>query len=521
MVGARGPQDSVLSLEVHGLSMEFSGVEVLHDVELAVKAGEVRAFLGSNGSGKSTLIKILSGYHRPKGGATVAIGDRLLKFGSSLHSYRLGCRVIQQEGDLIGDLSVIDNFCLTGGYPSRWGTVRTRTAQRRAADKLDLLELAVNPRSLVSDLTMAERTGVALARALRDDDQFPVKLLILDEPSATMPTHEVMHMTGIVRRVAEQGVGVLYVSHRLAETFQVADSVTVIRDGRIIVTSDVAEQTEASLAALITGYGIEPVGVGAAKTVRSASNAAVLDVSSMSAGVMKDISFSAHRGEVLGIAGLTGSGRESLLGTLFGASARSGAVTVDDHELPPQRPDIAVAMGVAFVVADRKALGGAMDLSARENISLVRLAPFWRRGWLRGGNERREAQEWFKRLQISPSDGVELPLATFSGGNQQKVMFAKWLRVRPKVFLLDEPTQGADVAAKAEIHRMILDIAQSNTAVVVSSSDVEELVALSDRVLVLRDGTLVEEIVRPHVSARNVTMSALGVSGAPESVSYT
>ena len=510
-MAVRGSQGSELSLEIHGLSMEFSGVEVLREVDLEVRAGEVRAFLGSNGSGKSTMIKILSGYHRPKSSATVSIGGRPLKFGSSVHSYRLGCRVIQQEGDLIGQLSVLDNFYLTGGYPRNWGTVRSRSARRKAIETFELLELDVDPSSLVSELTMAERTGVALARALRDDERYPVRLLILDEPSATMPTHEVAHMTAIVRKVAAQEVGVLYVSHRLAETFQVADSVTVIRDGRIIITSNVAEQSEVSLASLIAGYGIDVVKTETERTRQLDDDKPVLEAVDLVSEVMNGVSFSARRGEVLGISGLTGSGREALLGAVFGAGPRSGSVTVDGRDLPPERPDVAVMMGVAFLVADRKSLGGAMNLSARENMSLVSLSQYWRRGWLRSTQEKRETQEWFNRLQISPSDGIELPLATFSGGNQQKVMFAKWLRVYPKVFLLDEPTQGADVTAKAEIHKMILDIARSDSAVVVSSSDVDELVAISDRILVLRDGKVAEQIAGVNASARSVTMSALGV----------
>ncbi len=495
---------------MQGLSKDFVGVRVLFNVDLKVAPGEVRAFLGGNGSGKSTLIKIISGYHRPEPGGTVEIGGRPLRLGSKQSSYRLGCRVIQQDGDLISDLTVFDNLCLTSGYPSRWGTVRRRYAEALAAQEIERLDLKFKPSDRVGDLTMAERTGVALVRALQRDERYPAKFLILDEPTATMPSQDVDHLAKIVRRVAAQGVGVLYVSHRLQEIFAVADQVTVIRDGRIVVTSDVRHQTERSLAELISGHEIRKVSVRNAAPASEAN--ALLTVRKLVAGPIREVSLQVAAGEIVGVVGITGSGREALLASIFGAAVRTaGHVNIEGRTLPQSRTDLSVARGMAFLPADRKVHGGVMDLSARENLTLANLGPFWRRGWLSLRTERAEARVWLERLDVHPRDGLERPLATFSGGNQQKLMFAKWLRCRPKIFLLDEPTQGVDVSAKEEIHQLILDIAKSGSAVLICSSDLEEITAVCHRVLVLHEGQIVCEVNHSQVSMDILTNLVLGV----------
>lgn len=504
-----------MSLEVRNLSKSFSGVCVLDRVNLSVNAGEVRAFLGGNGSGKSTLIKILSGYHRPEPGGSVRIGGHDVRFGSTQASYRLGCRVIQQDGDLISDLSVLENLFLTSGYPVRWGTVRRREALRQARIDIDRLGLDLDPLARVGELSSTERTSVALVRALRDDLRFPAKLLILDEPTATLPIAEVNHLAAIVRRVAERGVGVLYVSHRLEETFAVADSVTILRDGVVVKTGPLTGESEESLARHITGFEVKGFSRVTSTTTRRERDA-VLSVSNLRSGVLREVNVEVRPSEIVGLAGITGSGRERLLGAIFGATTReSGTVVVRGREVASFDPYDAVQAGLALLPADRKEKSGLMELTARENLTLANLAPFFRHGWLSTGVERDEVAQWSDQLGVVPSNAHERSLATFSGGNQQKLLFAKWLRCVPAVLLLDEPTQGVDVAAKSQIHSLIARVADEGAGIMVSSSDLIELASLCHRVLVLHEGAIIAEVPQSEHSLHQLTELALGAAVKP------
>jgi ribose transport system ATP-binding protein len=501
------------TLEVAGLSKRFSGVTVLRNVDLEIAPGEVHALLGGNGSGKSTLIKILSGYHRPEPGSRVLISGQELHFGSPQSSYRLGCRVVHQDGGLVDELSVTDNLSLTAGYPCRWGTIRESAARQSAAQALRRLGLDLDPRTPVGDLSAASRTEVALVRALREDAQAPVRLLVLDEPTATLPVKEVRQLLDTVRRVAAQGVAVLYVSHRLSEAFDVADTVTVLRDGRKVTTEPISGLSRDQIVTLITGLGAEEVRARPPAAAPEQAAEQVLSVGGLRAGPVRDLSFTVGAGEIVGLAGITGSGCEIVLGSVFGVTARrGGTVTAGGRRLPPLRPDLAIQAGVAHLPADRKALSGLMELTATENLTLVDLAPFWRGGWLWRGRETAETKEWVNRLGVRPRAGAMRPLSTFSGGNQQKILFAKWLRCSPGLLLLDEPTQGVDVAAKGEIHRLVQAAADQGTGIAVSSTDFDELAAICHRVLVLHEGHLVAELQEADISPANITRYALGTA---------
>ena len=502
------------ALEVADLSKRFSGVTVLRKVSLEIAPGEVHALLGGNGSGKSTLIKILSGYHRPEPGSRVLISGEELHFGSPQSSYRLGCRVVHQDGGLVDELSVTDNLSLTAGYPCRWGTIRDAAARRSAAEALRQLGLDIDPRTPVGDLSAASRTEVALVRALREDAQAPVRLLVLDEPTATLPVKEVRQLLDTVRRVAARGVAVLYVSHRLREAFDVADTVTVLRDGRKVTTEPISGLSHDQVVTLITGLGAEEI--QARPTASAPARAAaepVLSVAALRADPVRDLSFTVGAGEIVGLAGITGSGGEIVLGSIFGVTARGGgSVAVGGRRLPPRRPDLAIQAGTAHLPADRKALSGIMELTATENLTLVNLAPFWRGGWLWHHRETAEMKEWTDRLGVRPRAGAMRLLSTFSGGNQQKILFAKWLRCSPRLLLLDEPTQGVDVAAKGEIHRLVQAAADQGTGIVVSSTDFDELAAICHRVLILHEGRLVAELREADISPANITRYALGTA---------
>jgi ribose transport system ATP-binding protein len=497
------------SLRVTNLSKWFAGTAALSGVDISIKPGRIHALLGENGSGKSTLIKILTGYHTPDTGEVFIAGSRL-SFGSAESSYRLGCRVVHQDLGLVDTSSILDNMSLTAGFATRLGTVRRRESRRAAEEALARIGLKLDVARPVGMLSQALKTGVALARAFRDDPRSPAHLLILDEPTATLPHDEVDQLLGIIRDIAQHGVGVLYVSHRLAEVRRLADDVTILRDGRRVATGTAADLGDREIVHLLTDGKLgEQVLVPAFPAAAAARG--VLKVRNLASGGLADFSVEAGAGEVVGIAGLTGSGREVLLASIFGAVHReNGEVTVDGRLVTPSRPDLSMAAGVAYLPPDRKVHGGIMTLSAKDNISISDLTPFRRVLRLNRRAEAREARHWFDTLAIRPAGGLTKSLERFSGGNQQKVLFAKWLRRAPKVLLLDEPTQGVDIAAKAELHRQIAKTASEGTAVVVSSADIEELIAVSHRILIVRAGRVVASLSGEEATINNVTRQTLG-----------
>lgn len=479
----------------------------MSDLDLVVSPGEVHALVGENGSGKSTVIKVLAGYHRPDPGGEVEIDGKPMPFGSAQDSHVMGCRFVHQDLALVSALSIVDNLYLNRGYSCYFGTIRKGATMSRAAALLHRVGLDLDPSTMVGDLSPAQQTGVAVARALEGEDDHVVKLMVLDEPTATLPENEVRQLLDTVRRVAAGRVAVLYVSHRLDEVFEVADNVTILRDGRKVATRPVASLDKRGLITLLVGDELGELPPSNAPDRRTD---AALRVRGLSGPNVRDASFDALPGEILGFAGITGSGRENLLGAIFGALPRlSGTVEVSGAALAPFNPHAAIAAGVAYLPSDRKTAGAMMEMTARENLSISSLAPFWRAPLLRRGEERREALGWFDRLSIRPAGATESPLGNFSGGNQQKVLFAKWLRLRPKVFLLDEPTQGVDVGAKGELHRQLLAAAADGATIVISSSDSEELVALCQRVLVFRNGRLVAELDRDSITAARISHASL------------
>jgi ribose transport system ATP-binding protein len=498
-------------LQVEQLTKSFVGKPVLAALDLTVEHGEVHALVGENGSGKSTFIKILSGYHLPDPHGRVLVDGQALSFGSPAASHAAGFRFVHQDLALIDSESVSDNLALDAGFATRLGTVRRRESRRAATEDLARAGLEIDPSSPVGELSPAQKTGVAIARALRPDRDVPVRLLVLDEPTAALPQSEVEHLLAIIRTVSGAGVGVLYVTHRLDEVFNVARRVTVLRDGRRQASLPVAAVDRRGLIKLLVGTELDEVRVASAE-VRVTGARPVLRVHELEAASLAGVSFEVRPGDIVGVAGITGSGRESLLSAIFGARGRrAGEVSVNGAAVRPGRPDVSRDAGMAYVPPDRKLLAGIMALSARENISLSDLRPFWKHGLLRRGAERAECQGWFERLSIRPP-AFDGPLATFSGGNQQKIVVAKWLRRSPAVLLLDEPTQGVDIAAKAQLHHEILAAAQAGCGIVISSADLDEIAALCHRVLVLRDGRLVAHLAGESLTVRELTHAVLGMT---------
>jgi ribose transport system ATP-binding protein len=473
---------------MHAIAKTFGANQALKGVDLTIAAGEVRALVGENGSGKSTLIKILAGYHEADPGASIEIGGRPVTSAEEAHA--AGLRVVHQDLGLIESMSVLDNLFLASSFPTRLGTIPRREARRLARQALARVNSHVALDAEIAELTPAQRTAVAIARALGvSDDAEPIRVLVLDEPTANLPSEEVRHLATIVKGVSATGAGVLYVTHRLEEVFEVGDSATVLRDGREVVTAPTAALDRSMLIQHMVGDVREPTYSGPTASLDRAG--AALAVEHLSSHDLHGISLAVRPGEIVGVAGITGSGRETLGGAIFGAAARDGgSVLVGDIELPPQRPDRALQLGVAFVPADRRRHGGFMELSARENLSINRLRSVWRFPVIRTAQERALSERSFQSLQVRPAGAYDQLLSTFSGGNQQKIVIGRWLSLEPRVLILEEPTQGVDVATKAFIHQQLMDAAARGSAVLVTSSDDEELAALCQRVAVLSGGRI-------------------------------
>jgi ribose transport system ATP-binding protein len=496
------------ALLVRGLCKAFGATQALHPLDLTVARGEIHALLGENGSGKSTFIKVLSGYHRPDDGEAFVGGTRLVP-GSAGSAHAVGCRFVHQDLGLIASETVLDNLYAGTGYPTVFGTVNDRAARSAAAEDLARAGVDVDPRQVVKTLSPAEQAGVAIARALRPGDGGGPRLLVLDEPTARLPDREVTVLLNLVRAVSRAGVAVIYVSHRIDEVLEVAEAVTVLRDGRKIASRPVAGLDRPGLVTLLADGGVEEADVST--HVPPAPDAPVLlAVEGVSSGRLREVGFEVRKGEVIGIAGITGSGRETILPTIFGGLPRfGGSVRVAGVPVRPGRPDLSVAAGVAYLPPERSA-SGVGGQTARENLVLAGLKKHWRWPRLSVRGERAETSGWFQRLSVRPAGAVERSLSSFSGGNQQKILFGKWLRLGPRVLLLDDPTQGVDIATKAALHKEILAAADDGACAVVSSSDAGELIAVCHRILVMRDGRIAGTLSGRDRTMANLTHESFG-----------
>jgi ribose transport system ATP-binding protein len=480
--------DAVLT--IRGLSKTFPGTKALDRVDFDVRPGEVHALIGQNGCGKSTLIKVLAGYHQPDRGAEIALAGERVELRDTIASRSAGLRFVHQDLGLVETLSAVENLTLGRELATAWGgRIRWGAERRDAEQRLRALGYDIDVCRPVAELGAAERTGIAIVRALWDWEA--ARVLVVDEPTASLPREEVKTLFEAVRRVRAKGLGVIYVSHRLDEIFAIADRVTILRDGRRVGTWDVADVDQDRLVSLMVGG--EQLRPPQARAGGGAGEVA-LEVRGLCGLEVDHVDLDGRRGEVIGIAGLTGSGREEILPLLFGAVSRAGSVRVDGHEVAPG-PRGAMAAGVALVPADRRGAGAIVRLGVRENCTLTDLRRHSARttAWLDRSGERAEVGDWIERLDVRPRS-TEAVFGTLSGGNQQKVVLAKWLRRRPRVLLLDEPTQGVDVHAKATIHGLARDAAAAGAVVVIASSDDAELCDTCDRVLVLRDARVAAEV---------------------------
>ncbi|MER6186212.1 sugar ABC transporter ATP-binding protein [Streptomyces sp. NPDC001652] len=476
-------------LTMSGITKSFPGVRALDGVDLEVQAGEVHCLLGQNGAGKSTLIKVLAGAHQPDSGEITWRGEAVT-LGSPIAAMRLGIATIYQELDLIEGLSVAENVFLgheptSAGFVVRGSAARTATAE--LLERLGHSEIA--PSRLVGDLSAAQQQIVSMARALSHE----VRLIVMDEPSAALDPEEVDNLFRIVGDLTAEGVAVIYISHRLEEIRRIGDRVTVLKEGRSVAGGLPAESTPTQeVVSLMTGRNVEYVFPERPDTGFAAGKDPVLTVEGLTRrGEFAPVDLELRPGEIVGLAGLVGSGRSEILETIYGARRPdAGRVLVEGTPLRPGSVRAAVRAGIGLAPEERKAQALLMLESVSSNVSVSTLSRFARAGWIDRRTERAATHQAVRELSLRP-DNPDAAIRTLSGGNQQKAVLARWLLRGCKVLLLDEPTRGVDIGARAELYAVIRRLADEGLAVLLVSSEVPEVLGLADRVLVLREGSVV------------------------------
>lgn len=499
------------------ISKTFAGRTVLKDFNLEIPPGEVHALVGQNGSGKSTFIKILAGFYEPdpEPGASLAIrGQEVSLPLRAGEAARLGLAFVHQDLGLVETATVLENMNV-GRYQTRFGwRIPWRREKRRAKQILEQFGLEISPDTLIGSLRQVDRAQVAIVRAFDQLSEVAQGLLVLDEPTPYLPRDGVQRVFQTVRDVAARGMGVMFVSHRLEEVFDLTSRVTVLRDGRIVDCRPTAELDEQKLIERILGFALEKLYPAAHVSTESVA----LSVRNLSGPDVTDVSFDLHRGEILGVTGLLGMGWDRLPYLLFGAErATSGGLTVDAGEVDLASgltPGRAIELGLAFLPANRLNDGSLQAAKVIENLTLATLGSYFRNGLLWHGPERRRARDLLREYDVRPPDPDRI-ISTLSGGNQQKVLVAKWFETKPKVLLLHEPTQGVDVGARAAIFKRIRDAASEGAAVLLASSEYEDLPHLCDRVIVFRGGRAVSELHGASLTHERVVEQSFRVT--PES----
>jgi ribose transport system ATP-binding protein len=489
------------------LTKSFLGQVALDSAWLTVKRGEVRALIGHNGSGKSTLIKILAGVYHPDSGSATVDGNPL-PFGDPDASSRSGMRFIHQDLGLVDGLDVLENLKLgagAGAYQTGFGwRIHWRRERRAARELLWRFDLDVEPDTPVGELSPVERTKLAVARAVQDTENASV--LVLDEPTASLPAGEVEQLFGIVRGVIDQGMGVLYVSHRLEELYELCDSITVLRDGKVVGEAESEMIDRDRLTTLIIGAEaeeVEPEEAQIAEEAPEPTGEPLLAISDLAGANLASLNLEVRPGEVVGLAGLAGSGVNDLVKLLLGREkVGGGKVVALGTELKSLTPTALQQVGVA-ALPSQKALKSIQTMSVRENLTLPDLRPMWRHGIFRNGIDRKIAAGLVKDFDVRPAE-TERPLATLSGGNQQKVCVARWMRTDPKVFVLDEPTAGVDVGGRAQILEFLREAGRRGTGLVICSSDLDDLTEVCTRVVVIRGGRTATELRGKEVTRERI-----------------
>ena len=491
---------------MQNVSKYFPGVQALDDVSLHVLPGEVLGLIGPNGAGKSTLMKILSGVYSIDVGSIMLEG-KPVQIHNPHHAQQLGISIIYQELNLMPNLSVMENIYV-GREPGPPIFFSRRAVESAAQKILDRLKLAIKPTAIVRSLSVAEQQMVEIAKAISRE----VKVLIMDEPTSSLSETEVQTLFGIIEELKAQGMGIIFISHRLEEVLHICDRVTVLRDGGHVGDADIHSVTKDDLIRMMVGRSLETF-YHEEEAAETAAPDVILEVINLwrrgnaidpSAEVLKGVSFNLRRGEILGLAGLVGAGRTELVRTIFGADKRTGGeIRINGAPVNIGSPLDAIEHGVGLVPEDRKGQGLILGQNVRFNMTLASLRALTQAGFVRTGDERKQVGDYIKRLTVrTPSQ--EQRVMNLSGGNQQKVVISKWLMVKPRILIMDEPTRGIDVGAKSEIYELMRQLAQSGISILMISSEFPELLAMCDRIVCLTEGRVTGELSR-----REATLESL------------
>ncbi|WP_153769343.1 sugar ABC transporter ATP-binding protein [Labrenzia sp. CE80] len=497
-----GNTTPVLSLK--GISKSFPGVKALSDVSLDLYPGQVTALVGENGAGKSTIVKVLTGIYQPEEGE-IAVSGNPVRFATAQAAGNAGVTAIHQETVLFDDLSVAENIFIGHAPKTKFGLIDRKAILRDAKKLLDRIGAQIDPAVPLKDLGIANKHLVAIARALSID----AKIVIMDEPTASLSHKEIEETYELVERLKAEGKAVLFISHKFDEIFRIADRYTVFRDGQMVGAGKITEITEQDLVTLMVGRSVDQV---FPKRTAKLGDEVLKVVGYSHPTEFEDIGFSLRAGEILGFYGLVGAGRSEFMQALFGVTKPSkGAVRIDGHVAVIRTPNEAISHGIVYVPEDRGKQGAIKGLPIFQNVSLPSLKSTSRKGLLRLTEEFKLARDYTQRLDLRAA-ALDQDIGELSGGNQQKVVIAKWLATKPRVIILDEPTKGIDIGSKAAVHEFMAELAAQGLAVIMVSSEIPEILGMSDRVIVMREGRIAAEYQGGDMTPENLVRTAAGIA---------
>ncbi len=496
-----------LFLEMRDVSKTFPGVRALNKVDLEVRLGEVHALAGENGAGKSTLMKIMTGVYTADPGSRILIEGKPVEIRDAVHALSLGISIIYQELSMVENLTVAENIFLAREPLRASGFLDKARMHRDAAAVLATLHVDVSPTTPVAQLSMGQKQMIEIAKAI----SYQSKIIIMDEPTASLSHHEAVTLMGQIRRLRQQGIGIVYITHRLDEIFEIADRVTILRDGSTVDSLPIAEVTRDILVRKMVDRELSQL---YGKHVCHATGEVLLEVRGLTLNQprphqakVRDIDFSLRKGEVLGFFGLIGAGRTEIMEMIFGMRASTGIIAIEGRQVAIHAPSDAIAQGIGFVTEDRKQQGLVLGMNVRENFSLTHLEAYSPNFFVSRQKEAARCRDFVKSLGIK-TPSTEQRVVNLSGGNQQKIVIAKWVARSPKILIVDEPTRGIDIGAKAEVHALLARLAGNGMGVIVISSDLPEVLAVSDRVIVIKDGRISQTFERAQASQETIMEAA-------------
>lgn len=490
-------------LEISHVCKTFPGVKALDNVRFDIRFGEVHSLVGENGAGKSTLIKILSGFQQPDPGAKIIVNGKEVKLNGVMEAIRIGISVVYQDFSLFPNLTVAENIGISELIEKKKRLINWKTLYKKSEMALNFIGSDINPKELVDNLSVAKKQIVAIAGSVAQD----AKMIILDEPTSALSISEVEHLYDIIEILKSRNIAIMFVSHKMDELFKVSDRFTIFRDGQYVETVNSVDITEDKLISLMVGRKVE---------IKKYANLernkeVVLKIDHLSKkGNIKDISFEVHKGEVVGITGLVGAGRSELARILFGIMhPDSGYISINDKEVFINSPSEALTNGIAYIPESRQTQGLILAKTIESNITLPILRKFQNKFGIIDSKKRRAfVDKWISTLDVRPNN-PDMLASQLSGGNQQKVVLAKWISTGARILIIDEPTNGVDIGAKSEIHQIIRKLAKEGTSIIVISSELPEILSISDRILVMRRGVINGEFINESVSQEDIMRKAV------------